>query len=100
MAKIEIEREYAGRSGSECYQACLRTTQNTGYRLVKKRDIASLAICQTVIQGSLVDLTWVVPLRKPTSVILNISSEQLDETSLKQEADRVLGILQNELGRK
>ena len=98
MAKIEIKREYAGKSGSSCYQACLRTIQKTGYHLVKKRDIASLAICQSVIQNSPVDLSLMVPLTKPVSVILTISGERVDEAALKQEAERLLGILQSELG--
>jgi hypothetical protein len=99
MPKYEIKREYGGRSVSECYQAGLRTMQSAGYTIVTKCDIASLAICQTLIQGSRVDLNLMVPLGKPTTVILNFSSERADEMSLKLEADRVLGILVNELGR-
>ncbi len=99
MAKVEIKREYAGRSASDCYQACLRTSQQAGYRLVKKRDIASLAICETVFQGRRVDLNLMVPLGKPTSVILTLSGEQANEVDLKQELARILAILQNELER-
>ncbi len=99
MPKYEVKREYGGRSVSECYQAGLRTVQSAGYTLVKKREIASLAICQILLQGDRVDLNLMVPLSKPTTVILNFSSERADETSLKLEADRVLGILANELGR-
>jgi hypothetical protein len=99
MAKVEIKREYAGRSAGDCYQACLRTPQQAGYRLVKKRDIASLAICETVFQGSRVDLIMMVPLGKPTSVILTLSGERANEVDLNQELSRVLAILQNELER-
>lgn len=98
MPKYEIQREYSGKSSNKCYQACLRTIQAAGYNIVKKRDIASLVICETVIQGSRVDLSLMVPLGKPTRVILNISSERAEEHSLKLEADRVFGILGNELG--
>ncbi len=99
MFKHEIRREFAGTPANECYQACLRAVQAAGYKIVKKRDIASLAICQSILQGSPVDLSLMVPLGKPTGVILTISSERADEASLKQEADRVLGIVGNELGR-
>ncbi len=99
MSKYEIKQQYTGKSPSECYQACLRTVPSAGYNIVKKRDIASLVMCQTVIRGNKVDMSLMVPLSKPTSVVLSISSERVDEQSLKLEADRVLGILGNELGR-
>lgn len=99
MPKYEIKREFSTQQANECYQAGLRTVQSAGYDIVKKRDIASLAICRTVIKGSRVDLNLMVPMSKPTTVILNFSSERADEMSLKMEADRVLGILENELGR-
>ncbi len=99
MAKVEIKREYAGKTASDCYQACLRAVPKAGYRLVKKRDIASLVICETTFQGSRVDLSLMVPMPKPTSVVLSISGEKADESSLKGEADRLLGILDNELTR-
>jgi hypothetical protein len=99
MPKYEIKREFSSKPANECYQAGLRTLQSAGYKIVKRRDIASLAICQTLIQGSRVDLNLMVPMGKPTNVILNLSSERADETSLKMEAERVLGILSDELGR-
>lgn len=37
---------------------------------------------------------------QPTSVILNLSSEKVDEPALKQEADRVLVLLEVDLGSK
>ena len=100
MPKYEMKREFAAKSANECYQAGLRTLQIAGYTIIKKRDIASLAICQTLIQGSKVDLNLMVPLIKPTTVVLNFNSERADEASLKLEADRVLGILANELERR
>ena len=98
MVKYEIKRECAGNSASECYQAGLRTVQSAGYTVIKKRDIASLVICQALVHGSRVDLNLMVPLVKPTSVVLNLSSEQADQAALKVEADRVLGILANVMG--
>lgn len=99
MQKYEIKREFSGRSASECYQAGLHAIQSAGYAVVKKRDIASLAICQTLLQGSRVDLNLMVPLAKPVNVVLNLSSERVDETTLRLEADRVLTFLAKELGR-
>lgn len=100
MPKFEIKREFSSKLANKCYQAGLRTLQSAGYNIVKRRDIASLAICQKLVQGSKVDLNLVIPMGKPTTVILNLSSERKDEMFLKVEAERVLDILANELGRE
>jgi len=99
MAKLEIEREFPGKPASVCYQACLRTVRSAGYKIFKQRDIASLVLCERVGPDGRLELNLVVPLGKPTRVILNLSGERSDEASLKLEADRVLDILQTELGR-
>ncbi len=97
MAKYEIKREY-GKSTNECYQACLQAARLANYTIVKRRDIASLLICETRLEGKRVNVNFVVPLGKPASVILTLSGEFLDEPILKQEADRLLGILASQLG--
>ena len=99
MAKFEIEREFPGTSASACYQACLRTVISAGFKIFKQRDVASLVLCERVDQDGRLELNVMVPLSKPTRVILSLSGERSDEASLKHEADRVLDILGTELGR-
>ncbi len=97
MAKYEIKQEFAQNSANECYQACLLAARLANYTIVKKRDIASLLICETHFEGKRVNVNLVVPMVRPTSVILTLSSELADEAMLKQEADRVLVILASQL---
>jgi hypothetical protein len=97
MAKLEIEREFPGKPARACYQACLRTIKFAGFKIFKQRDIASLVLCERVDHDGRLELNLVVPLGKPTRVILNLSGER-SETSLKLEADRILDILGTELG--
>lgn len=97
MPKIEIKRESSGKTASECYQACLRAVPLAGYRIVKRRDIASLVICEGRIQGNRVDLSMIVPMGQPTHVILTLSSESAGEDALKMEAERVLEIVGEQL---
>ena len=89
MPKYEIRQEFSGKTASECFQACVRAAQAAGYAIVKRRDIASLVICESRIQGDRVSLSMIVPLGKPTHVILTLSSESADEALLKREAERV-----------
>lgn len=100
MAKLEIEREFLGKPASACYQACLRTVKSAGFKIFKQRDIASLVICERVDRDGRLEMSLVVPLGKPTRVIINLSGQRSDEASLKLEADRVLDILGTELGRE
>ncbi len=97
MAKFEIQREYRGKSSSECYQACIRTATAAGYAIFKKRDIASLVICNGSIQGSSVELSLIVPLGSPTRVQLSFSAERCGENDLQAESQRVFAILEREI---
>ncbi len=97
MAKYEIKREFARNSANECYQACLQAVRLANYTIVKRRDIASLLICETVLEGKRVSANLVVPMSKPTSVILSFSGDFADELNLKHEADRVVDILASQL---
>ncbi|MGE5263621.1 MAG: hypothetical protein ACM3S0_09585 [Acidobacteriota bacterium] len=97
MPKYEIKQEFSGKTASECYQACLRAVPLAGYRIVKRRDIASLVICEGRIEGNRVDLSMIVPMGKPTHVVLTLSSESADEVSLKEEAERVMGMMGEQL---
>lgn len=96
MPKYEIKQEFSGKTASECYQACLRAVPLAGYSIVKRRDIASLVICEGRIQGNRVDLSMIVPMGKPTHVILTLSSEFAGEDALKREAERVMGMVETQ----
>ncbi len=93
MPKIEAKRDVQGKSASECYQACVSLVDTIGYRLFKKRDIANLIICNEKLDGQKVDLSIMVPFGSPTSLTLSVSSDEMDESSLQVEADRVLDLL-------
>jgi hypothetical protein len=97
MPKYEIKQEFSGKTANECYQACLRAVPLARYRIVKRRDIASLVIGEGRIQGHRVDLSMIVPMGKPTHVILTLSSESAGEDALKVEAGRVLEIVGEQL---
>ncbi len=97
MPKHEIKRQYDDRSASECYQACLQAARLANYTIIKRRDIASLLICETRLDGKRVNASLVVPLGKPTTVILTLSSDLADELTLRKEADRWLDFLASQL---
>ncbi len=99
MSKLERKREYPKRPAQECYLAGVRMTGAAGYKIFKRRDIASLLLCEGTVQGSRVELTLTVPLGQPTRVVLNLSSERADETLLNAEADRMFDLLERELNR-
>jgi hypothetical protein len=97
MAKLELKREYAKSKSNECYQAVLRVVPTAGYNIFKKRDIASLVICNGIIQGKPVELSLMVPLGGPTRVALTLSSELGDDELLNSEASRLFSLLDKEL---
>lgn len=90
MAKIEAKREVQGMSASECYQACLSSIEPTGYKLFKKRDLANLIICNETIEGQRISLSLMVPFGSPTTINLNLSNDEMDESALQGEAERIL----------
>ena len=93
MPKIEVKHEVQGISPSECYQACVALVDTIGYKLFKKRDIANLIICNEKLDGQKMDLSIMVPFGSPTSVTLNLSSSDLNESALQVEVDRILDVL-------
>jgi hypothetical protein len=97
MAKIEVKREYPGTSASECFRVCLSLVDELGYQLFKKRDVANLVICNGVVEDSKVDLSLMVPLGHPTSISVTLGSNDLDESILLNEADRILSVITNTL---
>ncbi len=99
LAKLELARDYSKQKASACYQAGLRATAAAGYQLFKKRDIASLAILNGMIQGKPVELTLTVPLGAPTRVVLSLNSDAGDDPFLKAEGARIFDLLDKELGR-
>ncbi|GEM_PF-1074025 len=99
MGRLEIQREYPGKSPSECYQACIRAATAAGYSIFKKREIASLVICQGFIQGAPVELSLMVPLGTPTRVQLSLSGDRCDQEALVRESERLCEILELEVKR-
>ena len=99
MAKLELKREFASSKSTDCYQAGLRMVAAAGYQIFKKRDIASLVICSGTIQGNPIELSLMVPLGRPTRVVLTLSSERADESFLISEASRLYALLEKELSR-
>lgn len=97
MAKLELKREYAKSKSNECYQAVLRVVPTAGYTIFKKRDIASLVICNGTIQGKPVELSVMIPLGSPTRVVLALNSELGDDALLNSEANRLFSLLDKEL---
>lgn len=93
MATIEVKREAQGRSASECYQTCLSRIEQAGYKVFKKRDLANLIICNETTDGRRIDLSLMIPFGSPTSVVLSLSSNLMDEKTLKVEAYRILDVL-------
>ena len=99
MAKVEIKRPYPGKGTGECYEACLRMAAKAGYQVFKKREIASLVICNGTLDGRPVSLSAMVPFGSPTAVMLSLSSEAAGEDVLDAEAERLFGLLEAELHR-
>ena len=97
MAKIEVKREFPDMSAIECYRVCVSLIDKLGYKLFKKRDIANLVICKGVVEGFKVDLSLMVPLGSPTSISVNLSSNDIDESILLVESDRILDLISNNL---
>lgn len=97
MPKVELQRVVSEKSNSRCYQACQRMVEKAGYKIFKKRDVASLLICEGTLVGKPVNLTVMIPFGNPTNVIINLSGDQSDEMTLNSEATRLFAILENEL---
>lgn len=97
MPKIEVKHEVQDISASECYQACVSLVDTIGYKLFKKRDIANLIICNEKLDGQKIDLSITVPFGSQTTINLNLSSDNLDESALQVEADRISDVLLSNL---
>lgn len=93
MPKIEATREVQDKSASESYQTCVSLIETFGYKLFKKRDLANLIICNEKLDGQKVNLSIMVPFGSPTTVTLNLSSDEMDEPALQVEVDRILDLL-------
>jgi len=93
MPKIEVKHEIQDISASECYQACVSLVDTIGYKLFKKRDIANLIICNEKLDGRKVNLSIMVPFGTPTTLTLNLSSDDMDEPALQVEVDRILDVI-------
>ena len=99
MAKLEIKRPYPEKNTTECYQACLRMVEKAGYEVFKKREIASLVICNGNVNGLPISLSAMVPFGLPTAVMLSLSSEEAGEDVLNMETGRLFALLEAELRR-
>lgn len=99
MAKVEVTRPYPHKNTAECYQACLRMIEKAGYQVFKKREIASLVICNGNVNGLPVSLSAIVPFGLQTAVMLSLSSEEAVEDVLNLETDRLFNLLEAELRR-
>jgi hypothetical protein len=99
LAKVEIKRAFPGKDSSECYQASLRMVEKAGYQIFKKREIASLVICEGNLDGQHVDMSAMTPFGFPTAVVITLSSEAASEDLLKTEASRLFTLLEAELKR-
>jgi hypothetical protein len=97
MAKLEVRHEFPGKDSGECYQASLRMVEKAGYHIIKKREIASLVICERKLNGQHLALSVVVPFGFPTSVVLTLTSEADDNTVLDSEANRLIEQLEKEI---
>ena len=71
--------------------------ENAGYKIFKKRDIASLLICEGRVDGQPVNLTVMIPFGSPTNIILNLTGDGMDETDLNSELSRLFAQLEKEL---
>ena len=97
MPKVELKQVVSEKSSSRCYEACQHMVEKAGYKIFKKRDIASLLICEGTLAEKPVNLTVMIPFGNPTHVIINLSGDQLDEIALNSEGARLFALLQNEL---
>lgn len=97
MTKIEVKREFPGMSTDECFRICVSLIDKLGYKLFKKRDIANLIICNGVVENARVDLSIMISFDSPTSISLNLSSDDLDESILLNESDRILNLITTNL---
>ena len=96
MAKCDVNRPFPGKTADQCYKANQRAVEKAGYKITKKRDVAWLLLCDGRVQGTRVSLSLSVPFGGPTSVFLSLSGD-LDETALAAEAERILGLVAQEL---
>lgn len=97
MPKIEVNHIIQEKSASECYQACVSLIDTIGYKLFKKRDIANLIICNEKLNGQKINLSITVPFGSPTTIALNLSSDNLNESALQIEADNISDVLLSNL---
>lgn len=97
MAKLEAKRVIPNKSIPECYKACQHMVESAGYKIFKKRDIASLLICEGKLLEKPVSLTVMIPFGSPTNVILNLTGEGLDEIALNAELSHLFAQLEKEL---
>ncbi len=96
MSKCDITRPFAGKTATQCYQANQRAAVKAGYKIIRKRDVAWLLLCDGQVQGTQVSLSLSVPFGGSTSVFLSLSGD-LDETALAAEAERIFGLVAQEL---
>ncbi len=96
MSKCDITRPFPGKAANQCYQANQRAAVKAGYKIIRKRDVAWLLLCDGRVQGRRVGLSLSVPFGGPTSVFLSLSGD-LDETALAAEAERIFGLVAQEL---
>ncbi len=99
MAKTELKRTFQGKDSSECYQASLLMVEKAGYKIFKKREVASLVIAEGSIEGRHVEMSSVVPFGFPTAVVITLQSEATSQEQLDAEANRLFGLLEVELRR-
>ena len=92
MAKFEAKKEVSEMAVNECYQMCLEGIESAGYKIFKTRELANLIICNETIDGQKVSLSLMVPFGSPTTINLNLSSDEMDENALQSEAERILDV--------
>jgi hypothetical protein len=97
MDELEVKRMFPGKSIPECYKACQHMVEKAGYKIFKKRDIASLLICEGQLDGKPANLTVMIPFGSPTSIILSLTGDGMDETALNSELTRLFAQLEKEL---
>lgn len=99
MSKVEIKRPFTGKDSGKCYQASLAVVEKAGYQIFKKREIASLVICEGNIDGRPVNLSITAPFGFPTSVVVTLTGHDVSEEVLNTEANRLFALLEAELQR-
>ncbi len=93
MPKVDLKRPFPGKSANDCYQAIQGVVAAAGYKIFKKRDVAWLVICEGKIEGSPASLTLSVPFGGATAISLILSAEQVDDSALQGEAERIFNLL-------